>query len=457
MSPEEAALLAVVRADPAADTPRLIYADWLDDAGRAERAEFIRCQVEAEQHHPDSARRAALEARAEQLFTEHWIDWWGEVCAAVGLPLPERSRTTRLGRLARRLTAGDSVGSPYRRAVYDRFELWGEDRPSPGLEALRRTAFESAGFRRGLPDRLAVYGNWPEAGDLLRRWAAVAPPAELHLVTPTFDWDQLEGPHLAGVGRLVLRDPGEEVPAVLASPHLTGLTDLRVETTDPPGPFAADLVLVAASPAAPRLQRLAVPVPDDPSAMILATADGFRHLTALEVELEEGPDVQTITDVPDENDRSRLEVLAGSPHLAGLTELSVQAALSAAGVRALVHRPTWAGLQKLTLRHLWDNDILDGLVGSTLPELTDLDLGDWPSPADFRALARLPCLRQLRHLHAHAPHEADDADVMAVAAAVDPDRIETLVLGMNGAAVAACRPELVRRFGDRVRFGERPA
>ncbi|MBX9623832.1 MAG: TIGR02996 domain-containing protein [Gemmataceae bacterium] len=46
MDPTELALLAGVVADPFADTTRLIYADWLDENGRPERAEFIRVQVE---------------------------------------------------------------------------------------------------------------------------------------------------------------------------------------------------------------------------------------------------------------------------------------------------------------------------------------------------------------------------------------------------------------------------
>lgn len=46
VSADEAALLAAVRADPDDDTPRLVYADWLDDHDRPERAEFIREQIE---------------------------------------------------------------------------------------------------------------------------------------------------------------------------------------------------------------------------------------------------------------------------------------------------------------------------------------------------------------------------------------------------------------------------
>jgi uncharacterized protein (TIGR02996 family) len=42
--PEEAAFLAAILDDPADDTPRLVYADWLEDHDRHDRAEFIRLQ-----------------------------------------------------------------------------------------------------------------------------------------------------------------------------------------------------------------------------------------------------------------------------------------------------------------------------------------------------------------------------------------------------------------------------
>jgi uncharacterized protein (TIGR02996 family) len=40
------ALLAAILAEPKEDTPRLVYADYLDENGQPERAEFIRVQVE---------------------------------------------------------------------------------------------------------------------------------------------------------------------------------------------------------------------------------------------------------------------------------------------------------------------------------------------------------------------------------------------------------------------------
>ena len=43
---DEQGLLAAIWAEPHDDTPRLVYADWLQENGRAGRAEFIRVQCE---------------------------------------------------------------------------------------------------------------------------------------------------------------------------------------------------------------------------------------------------------------------------------------------------------------------------------------------------------------------------------------------------------------------------
>ncbi|HVK16993.1 MAG TPA: TIGR02996 domain-containing protein [Fimbriiglobus sp.] len=42
MTTDETALLSAIRASPADDLPRLVYADRLEEQGRQERAEFIR-------------------------------------------------------------------------------------------------------------------------------------------------------------------------------------------------------------------------------------------------------------------------------------------------------------------------------------------------------------------------------------------------------------------------------
>ena len=60
---DEPALLAAILAHPDEDTPRLMYADWLDEHGQPERAEFIRIQCDATADEAAADRAAELEGR----------------------------------------------------------------------------------------------------------------------------------------------------------------------------------------------------------------------------------------------------------------------------------------------------------------------------------------------------------------------------------------------------------
>jgi uncharacterized protein (TIGR02996 family) len=61
--PENPALLAAIVAHPDEDTPRLMYADWLDENGDPARAEFIRLHIEWDRRPPYSPPAADLRAR----------------------------------------------------------------------------------------------------------------------------------------------------------------------------------------------------------------------------------------------------------------------------------------------------------------------------------------------------------------------------------------------------------
>src|SRR5262245_44958530 len=78
----EAIFLQAIRDVPDDDTPRLVYADWLEDQGKADslaRAEFIRVQI-ALSHLPQyDPRRPALEDRESDLLAEHEEEWLGDV------------------------------------------------------------------------------------------------------------------------------------------------------------------------------------------------------------------------------------------------------------------------------------------------------------------------------------------------------------------------------------------
>lgn len=68
------ALLAGIVADPADDLPRLVFADYLDDHGDADRAEFIRVQCEMAAG-PAADRRGLLTARERELRDRHRKLW----------------------------------------------------------------------------------------------------------------------------------------------------------------------------------------------------------------------------------------------------------------------------------------------------------------------------------------------------------------------------------------------
>jgi uncharacterized protein (TIGR02996 family) len=60
---------------PDDDAPRLIYADWLDENGQPERAEFIRLQLQLAKLAAQDAARALLERRERELLRAHGNKW----------------------------------------------------------------------------------------------------------------------------------------------------------------------------------------------------------------------------------------------------------------------------------------------------------------------------------------------------------------------------------------------
>jgi uncharacterized protein (TIGR02996 family) len=75
----EEAFLADVIEHPDDDVPRLVFADWLDDQGEAERAELIRVQVELARLPADDPRRTALQWREADLLGRNLQRWMAPV------------------------------------------------------------------------------------------------------------------------------------------------------------------------------------------------------------------------------------------------------------------------------------------------------------------------------------------------------------------------------------------
>jgi uncharacterized protein (TIGR02996 family) len=78
---EEAGLREAILSDPDDDGPRLVYADWLDEHGQPERAEFIRLQCKHARlyHEAISVSGDPESERMEQLEKEHGPRWLAEV------------------------------------------------------------------------------------------------------------------------------------------------------------------------------------------------------------------------------------------------------------------------------------------------------------------------------------------------------------------------------------------
>jgi uncharacterized protein (TIGR02996 family) len=81
---QEIDLLRTIAREPDDDAPRLVYADWLDDNDRPERAEFIRGQVRLAGMVDDSPQRRELAFRCRQLLDAHEEEWNEQL---PGLPL----------------------------------------------------------------------------------------------------------------------------------------------------------------------------------------------------------------------------------------------------------------------------------------------------------------------------------------------------------------------------------
>jgi uncharacterized protein (TIGR02996 family) len=73
--------LADILANPRDDAPRLVFADWLEEHGQAERAEFIRAQIELAGLGDDPDAGVALRQRATELLREHGKEWMKDLPA----------------------------------------------------------------------------------------------------------------------------------------------------------------------------------------------------------------------------------------------------------------------------------------------------------------------------------------------------------------------------------------
>src|SRR5947209_4285663 len=71
--------LATILDRPTEDGPRLVYADWLEEQGDAERAEFIRIQIELAELSDNDPKCDRLRDRESFLHNRHGESWRADI------------------------------------------------------------------------------------------------------------------------------------------------------------------------------------------------------------------------------------------------------------------------------------------------------------------------------------------------------------------------------------------
>jgi uncharacterized protein (TIGR02996 family) len=340
MTPE--ALLDAMRESPEDDALRLILADWLEDNGQPERAEFIRIQVERSRADPVRSDHE-LSEREEEIRALHQRAWVGEVPQGISFGF-------RRGLL--RLTLWDGQAKL-------------EDLPEGLLDCLRQ----------GWVWRLEAS---PDAATLPAFLASLLLSRVTQLSLQGTGVDGGGGllascPHLSRLRGLVLSHTtlGDQGASALASsPHLSRLTALSLVGCY----FGVEgLRALAGSATLSGLKSLIVNGASvgDAGALALAWSPALRSLARLDL-----PDCGLTS--------AGVQTLAGSAVLGGLTSLDLSFNALGDGVDALASSPHLRGLRKLVVGHCEVGRAGARALASSplLAGLEVLDLGGNPCARD---------------------------------------------------------------------------
>ncbi|HKB06478.1 MAG TPA: TIGR02996 domain-containing protein [Gemmataceae bacterium] len=327
---ERADLYRAVLDAPDDDAPRLVYADWLDEHGEPERAEFIRVQCAAARIPAQTARWRPLDDRAERLYREWRSRWAGP-------------------------TLEHALSADFQRGCVDRVALTIDQFLASADELLDREPvrvweFKAVAFFLRSPSfpRLA---NHPAFGRV--RGLAIGQFAPDELVRAV-----AESPHLGRLRSLAVTYhlPGAEAIAALfdAAPHLGHL-----EAVDAP---VSNFHKLWRRGAVARLRRLSLVHcrVSDHVVEQMSSSPAMRNLESLRLDLN------------DVSERGAA-ALANSEFVHELRELSLaETSLGDRGVIALARSPVVRDLKVLNLANCHvDNSGAQALADS--PYLNELE------------------------------------------------------------------------------------
>ncbi len=385
---DEAAFAAAVAASPDDDLPRLVFADWLDDRGETDRAEFVRAQVQC-------AATPAWEPFA--VYCRHRRPEW-------------------------------TTGDPWRMTL-------------PWVQGWAVEWHPDRAFRRGFGHSLLIRDMTAFLADAPRLFDA-APIDELHLPTATLDQWRAFGrakwlPRVKSVHFYGTTTPIEPVRVLCESPLATGIEEIVFEVCSRPG-MPVLLEGLFESELGKRLKSLELRSgPSESHELMEPVLARGRHLTCLTLrrvfvpthlgwrwvevvanlsqlvihscqEAEVTPRMSRST--PLEYARMRYLVVEYSPIGMGLNHGAFAAQIKSfsvlpvklrscglraveledGGIETVITAPMWENLTELDLR---DNRITDAgakhlLAAPVPPDLTALLLGGNPISDDVRTKLR---------------------------------------------------------------------
>jgi uncharacterized protein (TIGR02996 family) len=232
--------LRAIIADPADDTARLVFADWLEENGEPARGEFIRTEVLLARRDPDDeaaeARRPPLFARRDELLKAHKREWLEPFLGYARESSFERGFVQEVEVPAEAfLTHGERwmALTPLTRVKFTDFQFRGDGRPEPprltddlfASPLLSRLEKIDLAQTRVTDDDIELLARHPDLSrlrELVLRYNGLGPDGAITLA----GMEQLQGLESLDLVGNVIGDRGAR--AIAQSAHLGGLRELRI-------------------------------------------------------------------------------------------------------------------------------------------------------------------------------------------------------------------------------------
>jgi uncharacterized protein (TIGR02996 family) len=378
---QEAAFLQSILEAPEDDTPRLVFADWLDEQNQAARAEFIRVQVKRTKTDEDDPEQDSLACRERDLWGIHAGQW---------------------------------------------------------LEELPTWARKKAVFRRGFAEEITAKAAQFVKG--AKALFAVAPVRRAHLIYPISGARENPDPALAAcpyLERLISLKLGGSphsgfvgdggIRSFAASPHVGGLRSLDLSNNN----ISADGLRALA--AAPHLTRLVALDLNSYSANATDNNSGDGGVEALAA----SPHLAGLRELRLAGNRvsaSGIRALASSANLKNLVALELGGnALGSEGGKALTQASNLVGRLtelRLSTTEFGSDALLTLFTSGAARHLATVDLTECGAGlGTFRQIFASPAAKRLTHLTLDRAALGDDPENISI---LKPLRLRSLSVNGNG-------------------------